>query len=57
MIDPDLDAAALGRVLFHNLNQLFITFVTDDAMTLENLRQQATALTMPLAKLLIGTMK
>ncbi|MBT6122950.1 MAG: TetR/AcrR family transcriptional regulator [Candidatus Puniceispirillum sp.] len=56
-IDPDLDAAALGRVLFHNLNQLFITFVTDDAMTLENLRQQATTLTMPLAKLLIGTMK
>jgi hypothetical protein len=39
------------------LNQLFITFVTNDAMTLESLRQQATALTMPLAKLLIGTMK
>jgi AcrR family transcriptional regulator len=54
-IAPDLDAEALGRVLFHNLNQLFTAFVTDDAMTLDALRAEAIALTTPIARLLQGT--
>jgi AcrR family transcriptional regulator len=54
-IAPDIDAQALGRVLFHNLNQLFIAFVTDDAMRLETLREEATSLTTPIARLLQGT--
>jgi AcrR family transcriptional regulator len=54
-IAPDLDAEALGRVLFHNLNQLFIAFVTDDAMGLDALRAEAIALTTPIARLLQGT--
>lgn len=48
----DLDTAALGRVFFNNLNQLFIAFVTDDAMTLDTLRAEAAALTRPVARLL-----
>jgi len=52
VIAPDLDAQAVGRVLFNNLNQLFIAFVTDDAMTLETLRAEATDLTAPIARLL-----
>ena len=48
----ELDAEAIGRVLFNNLNQLFIGFVTDEAMTLEALHAEATALTVPIANLL-----
>ena len=48
----DLDAKAVGRVLFNNLNQLFIGFLTDDAMTLDALRADAAALTRPIAALL-----
>jgi len=51
-IDAETDAAAVGEVLFNNLNQLFIGFVTDDAKTLETLRAEATALTRPIAQLL-----
>lgn len=51
-IAADIDAAAVGQVLFNNLNQLFIGFVTDDAMTLDSLRAEATALTRPIAQLL-----
>jgi hypothetical protein len=50
-IDAETDAAAVGEVLFNNLNQLFIGFVTDDAKTLETLRAEATALTRPIAQL------
>ncbi|MBW4708387.1 TetR/AcrR family transcriptional regulator [Roseobacter sp. YSTF-M11] len=49
---PELDAPALGRVVFNNLNQSFIDFVTDDSMTLDNLRANVTALTTPIAQLL-----
>lgn len=48
----DVDATAVGQVLFNNLNQLFIAFVTDEAMTLDELRAEATALTTPIATLL-----
>lgn len=51
-VPADLDARAVGRVLFHNLNQLFIAFVTDEAMTLDALRAEATALTTPIARML-----
>lgn len=54
-IARDVEAEALGRVLFHNLNQLFIAFVTDDAMSLDALRAEASALTTPVAQLLQGT--
>lgn len=54
-IAADLDAAALGRVLFHNLDQLFKGFVKDDTMTLETLRAEARALTQPMAELLVRT--
>lgn len=55
VIAPYVDTRAVGRVLFNNLNQLFIAFVTDDAMTLEALRAEATALTTPIAHLLQRT--
>jgi AcrR family transcriptional regulator len=51
-IRPDIDAAAIGEVLFNNLNQVFIDFVKDEAMTLDALRERATALTLPIAQLL-----
>ena len=33
----DADAAVLGQMIFHDLNQRFIVFVTDDAMPLGDL--------------------
>jgi len=51
-VAAEIDAAAIGQVLFNNLNQLFIGFVTDDAMTLDSLRAEAAALTRPIAQLL-----
>lgn len=50
----DLDARALGEVIFNNLNQMFIEFVKDDAMTLDSLRTRVAAQTRPLARLLAG---
>ena len=32
-----LDAGALGEVVFNNLNQMFLEFARDEAMTLETL--------------------
>lgn len=52
-IAADLDAAAIGRVLFHNLDQLFKGFVKDETMTLETLRSEARSLTVPMAQLLL----
>ncbi len=52
-VRPELDAGALGAVIFNNLNQMFIEFVKDDAMTLETLRERITAQTRPLADLMI----
>ncbi len=51
-ISRGLDAGAIGRILFANLNQLFIAFVTDETMTLDDLHAEATALTVPFATLL-----
>ncbi|MBF9029452.1 TetR family transcriptional regulator [Rhodobacterales bacterium HKCCE3408] len=48
----DLDPRAIGQVLFNNLNQMFVEFVKDDAMTLERLREIVAAQTAPLARLI-----
>ena len=48
----EMDANALGRVLFNNLNQSFTAFVIDDNMSLNDLRAVMTALTKPIAQLL-----
>lgn len=42
-ISSQIDAQAIGLVIFNNINQLFITFVTDEDMTLETLRADAHA--------------
>ena len=47
-----VDAAALGQVVFNNLNQMFIEFVKDDAMTLQTLRARVAVQTRPLARLI-----
>ena len=52
-LSADLDATAFGRILFNNLNHLFIAFVTHDTMTLDELRAEVTALTQPIAHLLL----
>ncbi|MBP1806836.1 hypothetical protein [Rubellimicrobium aerolatum] len=49
---PDLDAVALGQLLFNNLNAMFIEFVKDDAMTLDHLKARVAAQTKALARLL-----
>lgn len=51
-VRADLDAAAFGQVIFNNLNQMFIEFVKDDAMTLETLRNRVAEQTRPLARLI-----
>ncbi len=51
-VAPYLDATALGQLLFNNLNQMFIEFVKDDAMTLAALRAQVAAQTRPVAELI-----
>lgn len=53
-LSPDLDAAALGRLVFNNLNQCFVGFVTRDDMSLESLRAEVTALTRPITQMLSG---
>lgn len=51
-VRADLDARALGALLFNNLNQMFIEFVKDDDMTLETLRSRVAAQTRPIARLI-----
>ena len=51
-VRPDLDAAALGELLFNNLNQMFVEFVKDDDMTLDTLRACVAAQTLPFARLI-----
>lgn len=42
---PDLDPAVLGQIVFNTLNQMFIEFVKQDAMTLAALHRQSDAQT------------
>jgi AcrR family transcriptional regulator len=48
----DVDAGALGQVIFNNLNQMFIEFVKVEAMSLETLKAGVTGQTAALAHLL-----
>lgn len=48
----DLDPAALGGILFAQLNQAFITFVTQDAMALTDLHRISRRATDQLARLM-----
>ncbi|KAA2314288.1 TetR/AcrR family transcriptional regulator [Pseudooceanicola sediminis] len=50
----DLDASALGQLLFNNLNMMFIEFVKTDAMTLQHLRDTVTIQTRPIARMIAG---
>jgi AcrR family transcriptional regulator len=49
---PDLDASALGQIVFHSLNQLFIEFVKDDAMPMADLHAVSETQTRSLAALM-----
>lgn len=51
-VRADVDAGLFGQVMFNNLNQMFIEFVKDDAMTLDTLRDRVAAQTRPLARLI-----
>jgi len=48
----DILAGPLGQLVFNNLNQMFIEFVKDDAMSLQALRDAVAAQTRPLARLI-----
>lgn len=51
-VQAGLDAEAFGQLVFSNLNQMFIEFVKDDAMTLHSLRDLVAAQIRPLARLI-----
>lgn len=51
-VRPEVDPEAMGQMIFNNLNQMFIDFVKEDAMTLETLRDRVAAQTCPLARLI-----
>lgn len=51
-IVADVDAEPLGRLVFSNMNMMFMDFVKDGAMTLEELRGQVTEQTRPLARMM-----
>jgi hypothetical protein len=52
VVSRDLDAGPMGELLFNNLNQMFIDFVKDDAMTLDMLKAKVAAQTRPVATLI-----
>lgn len=52
VVQSDLDARPMGELLFNNLNQMFIDFVKDDAMTVDRLKARVTAQTGPVARLI-----
>jgi AcrR family transcriptional regulator len=52
LVRADLDPGVLGRVLFNQLNQLFIEFVTQEAMPLADLHRTSRAATDQLATLM-----
>lgn len=51
-VRSELDADSIGQVLFNNLNQMFIEFVKDEAMTLASLRERVAAQIRPIAGLI-----
>ena len=54
-VRADLDAEALGQLLFNNLNMEFIEFVKDEDMTLAQLRTRVAQQVRPLARLIATT--
>jgi AcrR family transcriptional regulator len=48
----DVDAGAVGQVIFNNLNQMFIEFVKQDPMTIEALKAEVSRHNAAIAKLL-----
>jgi AcrR family transcriptional regulator len=52
VVRVDLDPSVLGRILFNQLNQLFIEFVTQEAMPLDDLRRTSRRATDQLALLM-----
>jgi AcrR family transcriptional regulator len=48
----DLDAEALGQMIFCSLNQLFMEFIKDDAMRLPDLRDEVAGQLAPLFRML-----
>ncbi|PWR01110.1 TetR family transcriptional regulator [Meridianimarinicoccus roseus] len=51
-VRPEIDPAAIGQLVFNNLNMMFLEFVKDDAMTLAQLRAAVADQTRPLARLI-----
>ena len=51
-VRADVDPAALGRVIFNNLNQMFIEFVKDDDATLSDLRDTVAKQMRPISNLI-----
>lgn len=53
-LHPDIAPEVLGRVLFNQLNQAFIEFVTQETMPLADLHRTSRAATDQLARLMAG---
>ncbi len=51
-VRDDVDAVAMGQVVFNNLNQMFIEFVKDDAAALSDLRNDVARQMRPIAALI-----
>ncbi|WP_137113048.1 TetR/AcrR family transcriptional regulator [Rhodobacter sp. SY28-1] len=51
-VRADFDPGLIGRVIFNQLNQAFIDFCKDEAMSLETLRAESGQMTAQLARLL-----
>ncbi|WP_370162189.1 TetR/AcrR family transcriptional regulator [Limimaricola soesokkakensis] len=51
-IAPALPVAELGRIVFNNLNQMFMEFARDEQMTIDTLKRKVAAQTAPLAGLM-----
>lgn len=53
-VEQHLDAEGIGRLVFNNLNQLFIEFIKDDEVMLQDLRGQVARQMKPFFELLSG---
>lgn len=51
-VRADVDARAVGQMLFNNLNQMFLEFTRDEAQTLDTLKARVAAQNAPLLRLL-----
>lgn len=51
-VASDLDAQAVGHLIFNTLNQVFIEFIKNDPLTLQDLRQRVCKQMKPLFRLL-----